>query len=300
MKKLFIIIFVLGLVGCAIDDSTQDKSINLPKSETSIELQKNENAEDEYDEKLKELQEEIDRKLILIEGYENLNKELREENDKLINEYEKTFKEREDAKAEIDKLKKENEELKKELETLKNPKPTEPIQPEPKEVPVEVEHIENEEIKNAYNRLPDTVKTLFKDLDCELLEVDTIYDHFSIPRLEFVGMFTYSNEGCGIQIDVEPLWFTKLDIEGTTFHEFGHMIDYGYNREYESGDVEFTDIYYDEKDYFVTDNNYAYATSNTTEYFADSFAEYMMNPQRLKDNTPRTYAYIDYVVHNIR
>ena len=44
---------------------------------------------------------------------------------------------------------------------------------------------------------------------------------------------------------------------------------------------------------FKAEDNLEYYISTPREYFASAFAEYMLNPERLKRNTPRTYEYID-------
>lgn len=157
--------------------------------------------------------------------------------------------------------------------------------------PKEIKNITNEEIIQAYNELPEPVKQLFKDSGCKIKVKEEIKN-----RDDIAGIF-YHNDLIG---------FCKIviikdvnRINEVVFHEIGHLVDWGYNREYESEEYEFMRIYYQEKDDFVTDYNYRYAISNPTEYFASAFAEYMINPERLKENTPLTYNYIVKVINNI-
>ena len=148
----------------------------------------------------------------------------------------------------------------------------------------------SEDITNAYNSLPESVKKLMADMDCTLDEVD------ALDRPTVLGVFRHNANTDYTAIEI------KRGIEGqdsTTYHEFGHLLDYGYNEVFESESSYFVDIYNEEKDNFVVDDNYDYYVSSPKEYFAQAFAEYMMNPDRLYENTPFTYFYVDNVVNNI-
>ena len=52
-------------------------------------------------------------------------------------------------------------------------------------------------------------------------------------------------------------------------------------------DSEFLNIYYEEKDLFGE----AYAATNPSEYFAESFQKVILNPKDCQNNTPKTYQF---------
>lgn len=153
-----------------------------------------------------------------------------------------------------------------------------------------IEYVQDNNIKQAYNNLPTSVKQLFKDINCEVKEVNVV----SVPGA--IGAFSAGGSYGHPTIEIQK---NNKYITYTVYHEFGHMLDCGYNYKYESKENEFYNIYLDERAEFRTDYNYQYAISEVEEYFASSFAEYIINPQRLKSNTPRTYNYIVNAINNI-
>ena len=55
-----------------------------------------------------------------------------------------------------------------------------------------------------------------------------------------------------------------------------------------------------EKDLFKKSNGYEnYGLSNTSEYFAEAFDEYIKYPENLKTNTPKTYELIEWSIQNL-
>lgn len=91
------------------------------------------------------------------------------------------------------------------------------------------------------------------------------------------------------------------------YHEFGHYVDvrYGIGQGYVgymSKKEPFISIYNSEKANFKVDSNknLAHYQSSPAEMFAQAFAEYLVNPDRLKNNTPKTYNYVKKVVESIR
>lgn len=217
------------------------------------------------------------------EQYDNLKKEneqLKSDNTELQNKINILNNENEQLKNDNNTIRNQNARLQNEQQKTNN---TDNMNTDN-----EVSHIQNEGIKEAYSNLPESVKKLFKDTDCTITEVSYIKDncagilytgHTSYPQIEIVYNARY--------------------IQNVTYHEFGHLLDYGYNNYFESEDDEFMNIYYAERSNFKNNYNYEYAVSNSTEYFAEAFAEYMKNPQQLKDNTPRTYNYIVNTINNI-
>jgi hypothetical protein len=74
-------------------------------------------------------------------------------------------------------------------------------------------------------------------------------------------------------------------------HEFGHYFDWSHL--WLSGSGEFLEVYHAEKDSFHRhiDRELHYI-STPAEYFAESFARYIMNPDTLEKHCPDTYYYL--------
>lgn len=79
---------------------------------------------------------------------------------------------------------------------------------------------------------------------------------------------------------------TLSDNDDTIYHELGHFLAFI------SGNTDknetFKTIYESEKNLF-TGVRKAYATQNASEYFAESYRDYVLEPARLKKERPKTY-----------
>lgn len=84
--------------------------------------------------------------------------------------------------------------------------------------------------------------------------------------------------------------------DDTIYHEMGHFLAFV------AGNVdtkaEFTAVYQEEKDLFVGIRK-AYATQNSSEYFAESFREYTLDPITLKNSRPKTYQSIENALNKV-
>ena len=120
-------------------------------------------------------------------------------------------------------------------------------------------------VKNVFNRLKFTVE--FK------------------PMSDFSGYFS-----------VKEHKITLKRPGSTIYHELGHFLAWI------SGNAdtttEWTNIYNAEKG-FVTIANKYYVTKNASEYFAESYKDYVLNNNYLKSNRPRTYDYISGCLTNV-
>ncbi|HBH1544542.1 TPA: hypothetical protein KRM00_004096 [Clostridioides difficile] len=85
--------------------------------------------------------------------------------------------------------------------------------------------------------------------------------------------------------------------EQSLLHEFGHFVD---EISYMNKN-EFIKIYEREKDNLILnkDKDKSYYLRNVSEYFAQSFEEYLINPERLLLNNPKTYEYIKLCIDQI-
>ena len=138
-----------------------------------------------------------------------------------------------------------------------------------------------EAVWSAHSKLPHKVKEMLQDNNYRIHVIDMIQDDPNITGITYYGPRI-------IEIKNDMYYVRR-----TMFHECGHVLDDESHILYISGTSEFKKIYEEEKDYFVVDNNYDYFVSTEAEYFASAFSEYMLNPHRLKENTPKTYEFIE-------
>lgn len=79
-------------------------------------------------------------------------------------------------------------------------------------------------------------------------------------------------------------------INHSTIHEFGHFFDY--INDWSSLSKDFTNIYIEEKDNLKIISHDNHYKSNSSEFFATSFQQYLNNPEKLKNEVPKTYNYL--------
>ena len=82
---------------------------------------------------------------------------------------------------------------------------------------------------------------------------------------------------------------TVKNTDTSIYHELGHFLSL-VARNY-CNTAEFKDIYNSEKGKYVG-NIKSYATSTSSEYFAESYRDYLLNNNGLRSSRPRTYAAI--------
>ncbi len=88
------------------------------------------------------------------------------------------------------------------------------------------------------------------------------------------------------------------ELTKTILHELGHYLDF--QEHFISHKKSFTTIYKNERmairSLYTINEEFQYAISNSEEYFADTFALYMINPQGLQKYAPKSYSAINNVV----
>ncbi|MCD7832797.1 MAG: hypothetical protein LUH00_02235 [Lachnospiraceae bacterium] len=86
---------------------------------------------------------------------------------------------------------------------------------------------------------------------------------------------------------------TLKSADDTVYHELGHFVAFV------AGGVDtsssFESVYNSEKDLYTAYNK-SYVTQDSSEYFAESFKEYTLDPATLKASRPQTYAAIEAAV----
>ena len=90
--------------------------------------------------------------------------------------------------------------------------------------------------------------------------------------------------------DARTRTVTLKRADNTVYHELGHFVAFV------AGNIDtssaFQSIYNREKSLY-TDYNKAYVLSSSSEYFAESYKNYILNPTQLKNSRPETYAVIE-------
>lgn len=105
------------------------------------------------------------------------------------------------------------------------------------------------------------------------------------PTVNYSGYFNAKNRK-----------ITLKNSGDTIYHELGHFVGWlAGNLDTSSA---FVKIYNEEKG-AMKSANYQYVTQNSSEYFAESYKEYVLSPQELKAARPQTYAYIASAVEKI-
>lgn len=79
---------------------------------------------------------------------------------------------------------------------------------------------------------------------------------------------------------------TLRKLDDTIYHELGHFVAFISGNTDQT--AEFKAIYSQEKALYTAYNK-SYVTQNSSEYFAESFKEYTLNPAALKSARPKTY-----------
>ena len=159
---------------------------------------------------------------------------------------------------------------------------------EPNELIVNSENTEdyiidktNEEIE----KLPDNIYNLLKNDWKIYLTNEDLDDKFFDGALGSVpGATVWNKKEIYIQNN-----YDKLDM--TVLHELGHAVDCELKINEQE---EWKQIYNEEKELatFMTEH----CKSTIKEYFADSFSNYIKNPEELNEKCPKTYIYIEKIM----
>lgn len=105
------------------------------------------------------------------------------------------------------------------------------------------------------------------------------------PRVSYAGLF-----------DARTRTITLREQNDTVYHELGHFLAFIAGNADRS--ASFQKVYAAEKSKYTAANK-AYVLSTPSEYFAESFKNYTLNPAELKANRPQTYAAIEAAVNTI-
>lgn len=134
--------------------------------------------------------------------------------------------------------------------------------------------------------IPDKILQDFNEDGFEIILTDV-----NISEKYYTGDITETIAGLFVESD-KTIYISRKSnfIKYSTVHEIGHYFDFKNNWISES--QEFQDIYEIEKEKLKTFSYDEHYKSNSKEYFATAFKEYLKNPKRLETYTPLTYKYI--------
>ena len=128
----------------------------------------------------------------------------------------------------------------------------------------------------------------------------------SVPKASSRLRSMFKSKGYKIKYDSKVSYAGKFDPgmkeivlkrdSTVAYHEFGHFVAFMGGRADVSG--EFKDIYNSEKSKYNYSNK-AYATQSSSEYFAESYKNYVLEGSKLKKERPQTYSYMSKVLGRI-
>lgn len=161
-------------------------------------------------------------------------------------------------------------------------------------------------ISNTYADIPKPIRNDIKKKGWKIRvgkeNLDELYGYPKEQGTVIVGMCDYTNK---LLLVKRRTYDTKYNTSIYLLHEVGHFVNY-HSGAYSSSVYRqnFQNIYTEEKTKFdrlqnrlrlmTTEHN----TSSTSEYFAQTFAVYMKEPNKLKKSCPKTYKYIRKIVKN--
>lgn len=137
-------------------------------------------------------------------------------------------------------------------------------------------------IEEAKHYLPEIVYKAFVDLN------------FSIEHVTDEEMEEHLGPGYAAYFSLKSRKVVTTDNQCMVLlHEFGHF--FNHLKGYISNDAEFLKIFEEEKYFF----NYSYPQTASNEYFAESFAYYMLAPFKFQKTHPKTFEYLDKLVDSL-
>lgn len=131
-------------------------------------------------------------------------------------------------------------------------------------------------VEKAAPKLDTRVKEAFETLGFKI-EIN--------PKVSYAGVF-----------DARMQSITLRAADNTVYHEMGHFL--GFLAGNADRSAAFQKVYAAEKAKYTAPNR-AYVLSSPSEYFAESFKDYTLNPSELKQNRPKTYAAITEALNKI-
>lgn len=157
---------------------------------------------------------------------------------------------------------------------------------------IKIESMNYEKVNKLYkymNLIPNNIINEFAESGSEI-----VLTHDSLQN-RFMSEYALA----GVYFDKTIYLSDKEDwSEQSIIHEMGHFISDLYD---DTNDSIFLEIYDNEKEYLELnlDKDTKYYIKNVDEYFAQCFEEFLINPDRLLKNNPKTYKYIRFCINRV-
>lgn len=142
----------------------------------------------------------------------------------------------------------------------------------------------NESLQNSINLLPEHIRPIIDEWTILLSN----HQPFVIDYAEAASGITY--------LDKKVIWFSHASDEKIILHEFGHVID-SYLGGISSTE-EFKQLYQNNWQSYVESGQEIidiHSISCSSEFFASVFADYILNPDYLKEQSEELYCFFDHV-----
>ena len=143
-------------------------------------------------------------------------------------------------------------------------------------------------MNNVYESMPTHIRTLIQKDWHFVISVDEPFNCCTNVRAAGITYYEYS-----------VIWLTTGFDERVMAHECGHAIDKHLGNI--SGAKEFISIYnssWNTYREFDTDNVDKHSTSSFAEFFAATFADYILHPDYMKEQSPELYTYFNTLLTN--
>ena len=142
---------------------------------------------------------------------------------------------------------------------------------------------------NALNCLPQELVQSFKNNYWTLIlaNEEIVLNYAGDENYKAAGLIKYGDLTITVNIGLP-------DIEMHVAHEFGHYLDH--ISEHPSKSEEFVACYEREwEEFYIMDRSF-HSVGTTTEYFAEVFGWYMNEPEKLRENCPMSYDFVEKVI----
>lgn len=141
----------------------------------------------------------------------------------------------------------------------------------------------------------------------EMQTVTSLNVRSMAPKADAVVLNAFENLGFKIEVNPSAGYSGYFSVQAhsitlkkssgdTIYHELGHFV--GWLAGNVDNSTEFKAIYNNEKG-ALQSANAQYLTQNSSEYFAESYKEYVLSPQNLQSTRPQTYAFVKNAVAKI-
>ena len=144
---------------------------------------------------------------------------------------------------------------------------------------------------NYFEKIPENLRNILinEDWNIYITDKNLAKEFFAGSHKKVAGVTIYDKKTIYIEA-------RSSTIRTSLIHEVGHALDS--TKSFISNKNSFNTIYKNERDAFVEVGNEEsnYGISSRSEYFAETFNQFVLYPEQQKINTPKTYEYMEKLV----